>query len=86
MDNLYLTSPMLKVIGIKRETTAKYFNRFKIGDTFQLRIKMKGRGRNGRSIYATYFEISINNGDFVQTSHSLNTIARYIRCFELEVI
>lgn len=86
MNNLYLTSPKLKVVSIKKETTAKYFSELNVGDVFQLRVKMKGRGRNGRSIYATYFEVSINNSEFVTTTHTLNTIASRLRCFELEVV
>lgn len=85
MKELYLKSPKLKVVKVLKQTKAQGFKELKIGDTFQLRIEVRYLGRN-RGTYACYFDIAINGNDFIETSHSFNTITKYLDCFELEEV
>ena len=82
-NQIYLTSPKLKVTKIIKKTSAKYFNELKIGDVFQIRCKLSRVGRNGNSLYATNLEFSKNSGEFIKTHHTYNTIENYLACFEL---
>lgn len=86
MDNLYMTSPKLKVVMIKKKTAAEGFKDLKVGDTFQLRVKVRYLGSTSYGTRACYFEISINDGDFYGTTHSFNTITKYLDCFELKYV
>lgn len=82
-NQIYLTSPTLKVTKILKKTNAKHFKELKIGDEFQIRSKLSRVGRNGNSLYATNLEFSKNSGEFVKTFHTYNTIEKYLVCFEL---
>ena len=82
-NQIYLTSPKLKVAKVLKRTNARYFKELKIGDVFQIRNELSRVGRNGNSIYATNLELSKNSGEFVKTHHTYNTIEKYLVCFEL---
>lgn len=82
-NQIYLTSPKLKVTKVLKKTSAKYFNELKIGDEFQIRSKLSRVGRNGNSLYATKLEFSRNSGEFIKTFHTYSTIEKYLACFEL---
>ena len=78
---LYLTSPKLKVTKIKKKTTSNIFKDLKYGDIFQLRVEVKHWGRGDHGAHASYFEISVNGGEFVSTKHTFNTVSNYLECF-----
>lgn len=85
MSDIYMETPTLKVVKSLKKTTAAGFKELKVGDTFTLRMLVKSMG----CIYShnvSYFSMNINNDKKIETMHSMNTIDKYLSCFELEIV
>ncbi len=74
----------LEVLSIKKKTTAVGFKDLKVGDVFQLMLELESNSQFKRS--AEYFDMSINGGVEFHTSHSINTVHKYLHCFELKEV
>ena len=85
MSDIYMETPTLKVVKILKKTTAAGFKELKAGDTFTLRMLVKSMGCI-YSHYVSHFSMNINNDKKIETTHSMNTIDKYLSCFELEIV
>ena len=74
----------LEVLSIKKKTKAAAFKDLKVGDVFQLMLELDSNFELSRPI--EYFDISINGGPVIHTQHSINTVYKYLHCFELKEI
>lgn len=80
MKTIILTSKILTIIEIKKETKAYMFKDLNIGDSIQLSIPVKKAGSN-RSTYASYIKIeNVRTGGF--THKSFNEIEKILNNFE----
>ena len=86
MDIITMKSEKLKIIEIKKKTTAKMFKDLKVGDVLQFSTEVKdvGRGYRGRT-YATDIKVvNITTGDKV--NKTFNQTGFIYGCFEFEVV
>lgn len=71
----------LEVLKIKKKTKAAVFKDLKVGDVFQLMLELDSNFELSRP--TEYFDIVVNGGPVIHTSHSINTVYKYLHCFEL---
>ena len=86
MNIIKMESKQLRVVGIKKRTSAKMFKDIRVGDKliFSTEVNSVGRGYRGRS-YACGIHIeNISNGD--STTKTYNQTGFIYDCFEFEEV
>jgi len=81
--NILLKSEPLTVISIKSKTSAKMFDKLKIGDMIHLSIEVEYLGTSRGRSYAPYIKIT-NFFSGETTYKSFNQLISILRCFELQ--
>jgi len=80
--SIKLTSSLLEVEEIVKNTGAEMFCNLEVGDTIQLSVEVEGAGtRPSGSTYATYIKAE-NTETGEHTYKSFNQIPKFLECFK----
>lgn len=88
---IYISTPKLKILKIRKQNNVRCFSILKVGDVIQFRAEFKKIQRYNNKLRPTYFEMFINGLPIVDDTltefiFSQNEIVRYLDYFEVEVI
>lgn len=82
---IYISTPKLRILKIKKKNNVRCFGQLKEGDTVQFRSKLETIKRYNHKLRSTYFEMIVND-KLTEFEFSQNEIVRYLDYFEVEVI